>query len=113
MIAFDEGGGRADKYVQPLCYFQRAIWFAPDDANILVLEGIYHQRKRQDTAAEESWKRALLIDSTSVEAHYNLGLLYFRQGDYPSSLAHARIAYELGYPLPGLKKKLIKKGYWD
>ena len=112
-MEYEAKGGRANKYREVACYFQRASWYVPDDANVLILNGIYRQKLGHDEMAEEYWKGALLIDSRAVEAHYNLGLLYFRLGDFSSSVEHARSAYELGYPLPGLKKKLAMAGYWE
>ena len=110
---FEAGGGHADYYVSVSCYFERAKWFAPDDANILVLQGVYEHKKGLDDLAERSWLRALQIDHDATEAHYNLGLMYFNKQNFSKSVEHARLAYDLGYPLPGLKSKLIKKGYWQ
>lgn len=110
---FEAGGGDADYYIPVSCYFERAKWFARDDANIHILQGIYEHKKGHDNLAEQSWVRALHIDHNAVEAHYNLGLLYFNQKDFSKSVEHARLAYDLGYPLPGLKSKLLKKGYWE
>lgn len=113
LIAFEAGGGRADRFIPVSCYFQRANWFVPDDANVFVLYGNYQYQSGNNKVAELSWQRALAVDSDSVEAHYNLGLLYFGLGDYSASVDHARVAYGLGYPLPGLKRKLVKVGHWD
>jgi hypothetical protein len=43
--------------------------------------------------------------------NYNIGLLYFDMGDYAKAVEHARVAYNAGYPLVGLRKKLIDQGY--
>lgn len=110
---YEAGGGDADLYVPVSCYFQRARLFVPDDANILVLHGIYEFKKGHDDLAEQYWIRALQIDDNAIEAHYNLGLLYFSQKSFSKSVEHARLAYELGYPLPGLRAKLMKQGYWE
>jgi tetratricopeptide (TPR) repeat protein len=113
LISFEVGGGPADRFQRVSCYFQRAHWFVPDDAQLIVLNGVYRHKNGDYEAAEESWKYALALDSNSAEAHYNLGLLYFRREDFSSAVEHARFAYELGYPLPGLKNKLIENDYWE
>ncbi len=113
LIRFEAGGGAVDKYIPVLCYFEKAHHFVPDDANVLVLAGLFRYKSGRDEAAKELWKFALRIDPKSVDAHYNLGLLYFRLGQYSASLEHARTAYELGYPLPGLRRMLIDGGYWN
>ena len=113
LIDFVQAGGRTDKYVQVSCYFQRANRFVPDDANVYVLYGIYQQRRNQEALAEASWKQALIVNEDAVEAHYNLGLLYFRRKDFDRSSEHAKIAYEMGYPLPGLRRNLARVGRWN
>lgn len=113
LIKYEAGGGRTTKYLSVSCYFQRATWFVPDDANIFVLNGVYRHRKGDYEGAERSWKVAVSIDGESAEAHYNLGLLYVRLEDYSSAVEHAQLAYELGYPLPGLKAKLVRNGHWE
>jgi tetratricopeptide (TPR) repeat protein len=47
----------------------------------------------------------------SAELHYALGLSYANTKEYEKAVEHARRAYELGYPLPGLRNKLERAGY--
>ena len=112
LIDYEANGGRANKFIQVPCYFQRAHWFVPDDENVLVLFGIYQRKLRKYEGAERAWKYALVIEEGSVEAHYNLGLLYFSLGRFQAAVHHAHKAYELGYPLQGLKRKLVTAGHW-
>lgn len=113
LTTYEKGGGDVDKFVPVSCYFSRALRFVPDDVNVAVLYGIRnHSQKRYDVA-EEAWLLALQINDQSMEAHYNLGLLYYQLERHNESLEHARIAYGLGYPLPGLKRKLVSAGYWN
>ena len=53
------------------------------------------------------------VDPNNANVHYNLGLLYFDQKDYPKARAAAQRAYELGFALPGLKKMLESAGQWE
>ena len=62
--------------------------------------------------AEAAWLDALRIDAKSPEAHYNLGLLYFDAGRTDDALEHAVAAYDAGFPLPGLRNKLMSAGHW-
>ena len=112
LIAYERGGGAANILTPVSCYFQRAYRFVPEDANIFILYGIYNHKQRRYDVAESAWLFALQIDDQSMEAHYNLGLLFHRLERFSESLEHARIAYSLGYPLPGLKEKLASAGYW-
>ncbi len=49
-------------------------------------------------------------DGKSAEIHYFLGLFYVDLDDLDAAVAHAELAYELGYPLPGLASKLRRHG---
>ena len=63
--------------------------------------------------ARVQYEIALEMTPDSPEVHYNLGLFYYDLGNMGLAVKHGRKAYEIGYPLPGLKDKLIKKGVWD
>jgi len=49
-------------------------------------------------------------DGKSPEIHYFLGLIYLKLSDLDDAVTHAKLAYELGYPLPGLRQKLEAAG---
>lgn len=49
-------------------------------------------------------------DGDSAEIHYFLGLLLVEENKIDEAVLHARRAYELGYPLPGLMAKLERLG---
>ena len=95
------------------CYFKRAVEFKPDDSIVRLIYGSFLHRKGQYELAKLQYNKALEIDPSSAEAHYNLGLYYHDRGNLSMAVQHGRKAYELGYPLQGLKNKLIKKGVWD
>ena len=111
LIRYKLGGGDADRHRPFICYFDMAQGFAPDDANVLVLKGMYLYKTGDNDRAEVHWQQALHIDPNSADAHYNLGLLYVERAQYQVALEHAVKAYSLGFPLPGLKNKLIQAGY--
>ena len=96
----------------PECYFNRAFRYRPNDATLRMLYGMYYHKtgKLKDALAE--YRRAESMDPESSEVQYNLGLLYFDLKDYESSRQHAQKAYDRGYPLAGLRKKLTAAGHW-
>lgn len=49
-------------------------------------------------------------DGASAEINYNLGLVSLELGDMEDAEKYAKLAYKLGYPLPGLRRKLEKAG---
>ena len=107
-------GGRMPKDLKysSECWFNRAIAFRPDDVQVRVLWGFELVRSKQAAAAREQAKIAESLAKDNPAVHYNLGLLYFELGDYEKSMANAKIAYEVGYNLPGLRDKLTKAGQW-
>lgn len=100
-------------------YFEKAISYQPTptlrpvDANVRVLYGIYLHKSGKLERALEQYKLALQINPRNPEIHYNLGLLYVAQTKYTNALEHAKKAYSAGYPLPGLRNKLITAGVWN
>lgn len=94
------------------CWFERAVRFQPGDGVVRMLYGIYKARLGQSEEALAHYDDALRLMPDSSELHYNLGLLYTDMDRHADALPHARRAYELGFPLPGLKRRLIKSGHW-
>ena len=86
--------------------FERAIRLYPNEAETHALYGIFlHNLKKYELAIEE-YKKAIALNSHVIDYHYNLGLAYFALKDYQNARIEAEIAYNKGYPLPGLKDKL-------
>ena len=94
------------------CYFQRALGFRPKDAKVRSLFGSYLLALGQADAALEQLEQAALLEPDNPTSHYNLGLLYLKKKDYDKARASADKAYGMGFPLPGLKNKLVDAGQW-
>jgi len=95
------------------CYFERAFRFKPDDVVAHMVYGIVLMQHKRYQEALEPLLKAIELDPQLSEAHYNLGLLYLELNKPDLALKHAKISYELGYPLPGLKAKLVAIGLWN
>ena len=48
-----------------------------------------------------------------AEFHYIYGHVLVDREEFESAVDHAKKAYALGYPLPGLKRKLKRRGHWQ
>jgi tetratricopeptide (TPR) repeat protein len=88
------------------CYFQRAIAFRPDDETVRMIYGNYLFRLGNSDGARTQYEEALRLAPTSVEVNYNAGLFFVAQNDLARAKQCAQIAYDGGYPLPGLKNKI-------
>ena len=88
------------------CYFRRAIVFRPDDEVVHMLYGGYLMKRRRVVEARTQYEEALSLAPESAEVNYNAGLFYVAQGDLDKARYHAKIAYDGGYPLPGLRNKI-------
>lgn len=94
------------------CWLDRAERFAPDDAMVKSLYGTFLLQKGDKTQGAKKLEEALELAGDNANIHYNLGLAYFDLKDYDKSLASAHKAYQMGFPLPGLRNKLEKAGHW-
>ena len=93
------------------CYFERAIRFNSDDGVVYLLFGLHYAIRNQHARAIEKYMLAEQKMPESVELHYNMGLSLFEIGRYDEALKAAQKAYDGGYPLPGLRSKLKRRGY--
>jgi tetratricopeptide (TPR) repeat protein len=94
------------------CYFDRALRFRPNDATVRMIYGIHLLRAGQTKNAIRELEAARDALPQDANVQYNLGLAYFDAGDFANSLQAAKLAYALGFPLPGLKQKLVHAGKW-
>jgi tetratricopeptide (TPR) repeat protein len=92
--------------------FARAVTANPEAAPTYVAQGIYLYRIKKLPEAITSLEKAATLDPDSVNAQYNLGLIYFETRQYELANAHAQRAYQLGAAFPGLRDKLKKAGQW-
>ena len=106
-----ERGGVPAKWHSADCWFQRATEFRPEDGHVWLIYANWRARRGRNEEALEAYQRAKDLLPDSVEVDYNLGLLYFKMGEYEKSLASAKTAYAGNYPLQGLRRKLGEKGY--
>lgn len=93
-------------------YFAKAIEQFPNTAYTYLVYGMHLQKTGKIPAAIQNYKKAIEISPNIPEAHYNLGLAYVAEKRYELANAEANEAYDLGHPLPGLRRKLEQAGAW-
>lgn len=112
-LAKKEGTNRPREHRYTVeCRFDRAERFAPNDAMVKSLHGIYLMQTGQNQEGAIKLEEALEMAGDNANIHYNLGLAYFDLKDYDKALASAHKAYKLGFQFPGLRNKLEKAGKW-
>ena len=101
-------------FIYPIeCWFERAIRFQPDDGQVRLVYGVALLKDGNRDGAIEQLQKADQLLPRNANVHYNLGLAYFDTKNYAKAREHAKIAYELGFPLPGLKDKLQRASQWQ
>lgn len=107
-----QGLGNDPEYVPALCYFERALRFAPGDQNVYNALARAMHRAGQYEEAIENFNKVIKLAPRSASAHYNLGLAYYSAERYEESATSARKAYALGYKRTELRTRLQRKGHW-
>ncbi|WP_420474888.1 tetratricopeptide repeat protein [Noviherbaspirillum sp. ST9] len=94
------------------CYFNRAVRFQPDDPVVRTIYGSYLSKVGRWNEALEHLSEAVRLQPDNPTSNYNLALVYFEKQDYEQARLYAKKAYDMEFPLPGLKNKLIQRGKW-
>jgi tetratricopeptide (TPR) repeat protein len=89
-----------------------AIQLHPTYMAAYATKAMMFRRRGELSKARETLEAANAASKgESAEVHYSLGLLYLEEGDIGAAQEHARVAYSLGHPLPGLRRKLAASGH--
>lgn len=88
------------------CYFRRAIVFRPEDEAVHVIYANYLFKSGDRESARVQYEEALRLAPASVEINYVSGLFFVEVGEIDRAKSLAKVAYDNGYPLPGLKNKI-------
>jgi len=103
--------GKPDQAVTVL---QKSIHAQPKRPEPYVLLAMMDRKQHKLSDARDVLQQAdEMTGGASAEVQYNLGLINLELGDTAAARANARSAYGLGYPLPGLKNLLRRKGQWS
>ena len=94
------------------CWFDRGLRFRPDDPMVKMIFGNYLLQIGKSVEAVKQLEEAGRLDSRNANLHYNLGLAYVKLKRFDDALRSAHIAYEGGFPLPGLRNQLKRAGVW-
>lgn len=106
--------GRIDYlYPKKECFFQRALRMAPDDGNVHLVIAIFYHKHENIEVAQRHYRDATRFASDNPETFYNYGLFLLDNNQPEEAMKQAKVAYDMGYPLPGLKNRLIAANAWN
>lgn len=94
------------------CYFDRALRFAPDDAQVRALYADYLLKNKRNDEARTQLEAAEELE-LNPQIEYNLALAWNTLGENEKSLALARRAYAGGVQFPALRERLMRAGVWE
>jgi tetratricopeptide (TPR) repeat protein len=95
------------------CWFDRALRLTPNDPEVYLAYGVALLLQDKPKEAITALEKSDELRAGDANVHYNLGLAYFDLDNYDKSLEHAKKAYELGFPLQGLRNKLESVHRWQ
>ena len=94
------------------CYLQRAVNFKEDDPQTRIIYASHLIKNRRLDKARAQLEYLEQYNEKNSTLNYNIGLIFFFFFFLKKSLQYAHQAYSEGFPLPGLKNKLVKIGKW-
>jgi tetratricopeptide (TPR) repeat protein len=92
-------------------YIDAVISAQPEDpSGYVALSTVYQRQKKWAEARNALLTGEKATSGTSAEIAYQLGLVSLQMGDKDAAVQFARKAYGMGYPLPGLRRRLQEAG---
>lgn len=92
---------------------KEAVSKAPEKLPAYIMSAeIFMKSGRNQEALDMLLQGQRKANTESAELHYFLGHVYLRLNNFEKAKKHGKRAYELGYPLPGLKRMLQSKNLW-
>ena len=93
------------------CFFDRALRFRPEDAQVHYMLAIHLHDRGRLGQAKESFLMAEGLGLSTPNFLYNFGLLLTDLKEWEAARDYARKAYAGGYALDGLRRRLTAAGY--
>jgi tetratricopeptide (TPR) repeat protein len=110
-IAMAQAHTGLDDHKQAARFFDLARTTHPENAQAHASTAVWLRDQGKVADARKVLQEGIEAQQTpSAELHYLLGLVLIELGEYEAARKNADTAYALGYPLPGLKRKLAGLG---
>lgn len=95
------------------CYLHRAYRFRSDDAMVKMIYANFLARNKRGAEAIKLLDEVIDLGEENANLYYNMGLIYLDLKQYDKSLKYAHQAYQMGFPLSGLRDRLKKAKKWS
>lgn len=112
------GGKLPQKAITPFtpkitadCFFDRAVRFRPEDAQVHFILAIHLHDRGRLAEAKEEYSTAEKLGLITANLYYNYGLLLTDLKEWGAALDYARKAYDGGFALDGLRRRLAAAGH--
>ena len=94
------------------CYYNRAVNFRPRDITVHTQYALLQYKFKKFEGALESYQTVNKLNPNDPLVLYNMGLTLVKLKRFDEAKFIADRVYGLGFPLPGLRNKLITAGHW-
>jgi hypothetical protein len=94
------------------CWFDRAIRMNSQDPMVRAIYATYLAKRGRKNEAVDNAERANEMGGGNRKVQYMIATAYTDVKEYPKAVHHAKRALELGYPLQGVKDRLVALGVW-
>jgi tetratricopeptide (TPR) repeat protein len=95
------------------CYLYRASRFRPDDGMVKMIYANYLVKNGRSNDALKYLDEVEELGEGNANLYYNMGLIYLDLKISDKALIYAHRAYQMGFPLPGLRDRLKRIGKWS
>ena len=95
------------------CYLYRASKFKPDDSTVKMIYANYLAKNGRGSEALKYLDEIVEQGGEDANLYYNMGLIYLDLKQYDKALGFAHRAYQMGFPLPGLRDRLKRMKKWS
>jgi cytochrome c-type biogenesis protein CcmH/NrfG len=101
----------SQNYSETIQYYQRALKFHPEDANVRVDLGAAYSYLKNIPLAIQETERAIQDSPRHVNAHFNLGIMYSSAGNFAKAKEYWQKTMELapGSPIAKSAEENIKR----
>lgn len=94
------------RYSLAIVDYSKALELDPDNPDVLIARGVAYQKLNQHAKAAEDYKKALRFKSEDADLYYNIGSIYWVQGDWDQVIKYWEKCLDLDPDHPRVRQYL-------